>query len=238
MAAGSGECLVDSRHPAVCKTLGIHAAKCLVFVCNMFGFYLTKHKLHAETKDMADGAGVRFCVYNSKTGEKVAEPAAKVNGSKADAEWTAKDMRKAGDTDGLKYYFEATAPRAKKIKSSNIEVKNPQVVSMEWDKKACFWGNEIELTIKTFEMNDLSPDCTVNIWEEEKEHPDKLLLTSDAKLDKDEVKVKFTLDFDLKNVSQFDTDDDYRFYAVVNIPSLGKYFRQEEENYLFVSNDF
>ena len=80
-------------------------------------------KLHAETKDMAEGSGVRFCVYNSKTGEKVAEPAAKVDGSKADAEWTAKDTREAGDTDGLKYYFEAIAPRTKKVKSSGIEVR-------------------------------------------------------------------------------------------------------------------
>ena len=39
-------------------------------------------KLHAETKDMVERAGVRFCVYDSKTGEKVAEPAAKVDGRK------------------------------------------------------------------------------------------------------------------------------------------------------------
>jgi type VI secretion system secreted protein VgrG len=45
-------------------------------------------KLHAETKDMADGVGVSFCVYDSRTGEMVAEPAARVDGSRADAEWT------------------------------------------------------------------------------------------------------------------------------------------------------
>jgi len=67
MAAGGGECLVDSRHPAVCKTLGIHAAMCLVFVCNMFGFYLTKHSvaLSRERELKRDGAVAENTVNGS-----------------------------------------------------------------------------------------------------------------------------------------------------------------------------
>jgi type VI secretion system secreted protein VgrG len=90
-------------------------------------------KLHAETKDMADGAGVRFCVYNSKTGEKVAEPAAKVDGSKADAEWT---YHYEYDPDNPlkkkpKFYFTADAPRAKQKKSSDVEISAKIKVRMQ-----------------------------------------------------------------------------------------------------------
>jgi hypothetical protein len=79
-------------------------------------------KLHAETKDMADGAGVRFCVYNSRTGEKVAEPAAKVDGSKADAEWTYHYDPSVTLKEKPKFYFTAGAPRAKQKKSSDVEI--------------------------------------------------------------------------------------------------------------------
>src|SRR5574344_444110 len=66
--------VIDSRHPAVCKTLGIHAAKCLVFVCNLLGFYLTKHNWGSyRIIDMAPGvltaslavkAGCRFSYHS------------------------------------------------------------------------------------------------------------------------------------------------------------------------------
>ena len=65
-------------------------------------------------------------------------------------------------------------------------------------------------------MEDELPECKVDIWEEEREHPNKLLQSTTVKLDKDEVKVKFTLNFTLKEVSQFDKDDDYRVYAARN----------------------
>jgi hypothetical protein len=90
-------------------------------------------KLHAETKDMADGAGVRFCVYNSKTGEKVAEPAAKVDGSKADAEWTYHYEYDADNPlkEKPKFYFTADAPRAKQKKSSDVEISQNHEITVE-----------------------------------------------------------------------------------------------------------
>jgi len=192
-------------------------------------------KLCAETKDVE--AGVTFTVYNKATGEEVTSIGAEVEGDKAEAEWYASDPREKDDRNELKYYFLVTANRAKECKSSDIQVKNPRVVSMAWDKKAAFWGEEVELTINTFEMDDLQPDCTVNIWEEEIENPDKLILSSDITLDKEEVKIKLTIDFSLKDVSKFDFDDDYRLYAVISIDKLGKYFRQQKENYILISND-
>ena len=61
--------------------------------------------------------------------------------------------RSPEDTEDLKYYIEATSLRCKPVKSGDIQVKNPKVISMEWDKKAIYWGDEIELIIKTIEMH-------------------------------------------------------------------------------------
>jgi len=195
-------------------------------------------KLYAEVAEFEEGQGVTFTVYNARTGEAVYEAGSDVQDGKAEAQWNPIDTRSSDDTGELKYYFEVTAARCKPVKSGDIQVKNPKVISMEWDKKAIYWGDEIELIIKTIEMEDELPECKVDIWEEEREHPNKLLQSTTVKLDKDEVKVKFTLNFTLKDVSQFDKDDDYRVYAVATIDQLGAYFKQEEEKYLIVSDDF
>lgn len=195
-------------------------------------------RLHAETKDFEEGQGMTFTVRNAATGETAAVIGAEVRDGIAEAEWRPTDTRKPDDTRELKYTFEVSGNRCKKIKSGECQVRNPRVVSMEWDKKAAMWGDEVELKISTFEMADDLPECKVDIWEEGREHPDKLLQSATVKLDKDEIKVKFTVDFTLKDVSQFDKDDDYRIYAVLFVDCLGKYFKQSEENYLLVSNDF
>lgn len=198
----------------------------------------TPIKLYAEVTEFEEGQGVTFTVYNEQTGEAVYEAGSEVQDGKAEALWNPIDTRSAEDTEELKYYIEATSLRCKPVKSGDIQVKNPKVISMEWDKKAIYWGDEIELTIKTIEMEDELPECKVDIWEEEREQPNKLLQSTTVKLDKDEVKVKFRLNFTLKDVSQFDKDDDYRVYAVATIDQLGTYFKQEEEKYLIVSDDF
>lgn len=195
-------------------------------------------KLHAETKDFEDGQGVTFTVYDRQTGEEVFQTGAEVKDGIAEAEWRPTDTRKPDDTRELKYTFEVTGNRCKKTESGECQVRNPRVVSMEWGKKAAMWGDEVELKISTFEMTEDLPECKVDIWEEEREHPDKLLQSATVKLDKNEIKVKFTVDFTLKDVSQFDKDDDYRIYTVLFVDCLGKYFKQSEENYLLVSNDF
>ena len=198
----------------------------------------TPVKLYAEVTEFEEGQGVTFTVYNEQTGEAVYEAGSEVQDGKAEALWNPIDTRSAEDTEELKYYIEATSLRCKPVKSGDIQVKNPKVISMEWDKKAIYWGDEIELTIKTIEMEDELPECKVDIWEEEREQPNKLLQSTTVKLDKDEVKVKFRLNFTLKDVSQFDKDDDYRVYAVATIDQLGTYFKQEEDKYLIVSDDF
>ena len=192
-------------------------------------------KLVAETKDMEDG--VTFMIMDDKK-RVVATLGADIEGDKAEAEWNPVDTRFPDDTRELKFTFEAKGNRCKKIASSECQVKNSKVISIEWDKKAIIWGDEVELKINTFEMADEAPDAIIEIWEEEKESPKKLITSSELTLDKDENTLKLTLDFSLTDVSQFDNDDDYRIYATVSIEKWGRYFKQEEENYLLVSDDF
>ena len=119
-------------------------------------------KLHAETKDME--GGVTFRVYDDK-GRQVFEKGADIEGDKAETEWNPIDTRQPDDTNDLKYTFEVVGNRCKTVESSECQVKNPRVVSMEWDKKAVFYGDEVTLTIKSFEMSDESPTCKIQLFE-------------------------------------------------------------------------
>ena len=87
-------------------------------------------------------------------------------------------------------------------------------------------------------MSEEAPTAIVEIWEEERESPKKLIFSSEITLDKDENTLKVTIDFPLTAMSNFDDDDDYRIYATVKIEQWGKYFKQDEENYLLISDDF
>lgn len=81
-------------------------------------------KLHAETKDTADGTGVKFCVYDSGTGEPAAELSGEVKGGKAEAEWTYHYVYDPENPlkEKPKFYFTADAPRAKQKKSGDAEI--------------------------------------------------------------------------------------------------------------------
>jgi hypothetical protein len=34
---------------------------------------------------------------------------------------------------------------------------------MEWEKQAVYYGDEVKLTIKTFEVSDFSPSCKLQL---------------------------------------------------------------------------
>jgi len=57
------------------------------------------------------------------------------------------------------------AARCKPVKSGDIQVKNPKVISMEWDKKAIHYDDKTTLKIKSFELSDESPTCKLQLWE-------------------------------------------------------------------------
>ena len=122
-------------------------------------------KLVAETKDME--GGVTFWIYDEKRRE-VTRLGADIVDGRAEAQWIPVDPRAVDDTRELRYRFEATGNRCKKVTGGEVQVRNPRVVSMEWDKKAMFWGKDIELMIKTFEMSDECPTAIIEIWEDER----------------------------------------------------------------------
>ena len=154
-------------------------------------------KLHAETKDM-DG-GVTFMIMDDKK-RVVATLGADIEGDKADAEWNPIDNRFPDDTRELKFSFEAKGNRCKKIESSECQVKNPKVVSMQWGKKAIYYGDKAKLKIQTFELSDESPTCKLQLWEKDYTTEDDFILEQDITIDSDEVETEIEFDFDVDKV--------------------------------------
>ena len=78
----------------------------------------------AETCSGNKGYGRRkrgnVSVYEEKSGRKVAETGAAVKEGKAEAEWWPIDTRPVNDKKELRYIFEITGNRCKKIKSGEI----------------------------------------------------------------------------------------------------------------------
>ena len=78
-------------------------------------------KLVAETKDMEEGSGVTFTVYEEKSGKKVAETGATVKDGKAEAQWI---YHYNGEnlTEKPRYYYEVTGNRCRKAVSRAVEI--------------------------------------------------------------------------------------------------------------------
>jgi hypothetical protein len=76
----------------------------------------------------------------------VAELAGENRGGRAEAAWKAVDIREAGDTAALEYFFAAVTPRAQDLRSSALPVKNPKVVGMRWEPEILY-GDELSLAI-------------------------------------------------------------------------------------------
>ena len=157
-------------------------------------------KLCCEVTEFEEGQGVTFTVYNVQTEAEVTGIGAEVKDCKAEAQWTPVDTRSSDDTGELKYYFEVTAARCKPVKSGDIQVKNPIVISMEWDKKAIYWGDKATLKIKTFELSDESPTCKLQLWKKDYTTEDDFILEKDITIDKDEVEQEIEFNFDVEKL--------------------------------------
>ena len=155
-------------------------------------------KLHAETKDME--GGVTFNIFDSSTKRQVASIGADIKDDKADAEWNPIDTRFPDDTKELKFSFEAKGNCCKKIESIECQVKNPKVISMEWDTKAIYYGDKAKLKIQTFELSDESPTCKLQLWEKDYTTEDDFILEQDITIDSDEVETEIEFDFDVDKV--------------------------------------
>ena len=158
-----------------------------------------KLKLVAQTKDMQDGEGVTFFIYDHKNWE-VANIGATVKGGKAEAEWYAVDKRYSTDKKELGYTFVVKSLRTKIKESDKCTVKNPQVLSMEWDKKAIYYGDKATLKIQSFELSDEKPSCKLQFWEKDYTSEDDFILEKDITIDNDEVESEIEFNFDLDKV--------------------------------------
>ena len=167
-------------------------------------------KLVAETKDME--GGVTFWIYDDK-GREVISIGAEIKGNKAEAEWNPIDTRLPNDTKALKYSFEVTGNRCKKIESSKIQVKNPKVISMEWDRKALYYGDKATLKIKTFELSDEKPSCKLQLWEKDYTSENDFILEEDIIIDKDEVETVIEFKFGLKKFKLTEKNNELIIFA-------------------------
>lgn len=157
-------------------------------------------KLHAETKDMEDGSGITFHVYDEHKRE-VYSAGADVKDNATDAEWSPVDIRKTGDRKELRYTVEATAIRCRTEEGGSIQIKNPQVVSMEWDKAALYYGDSAVLKIKTFELSDEKPVCKLVLFDEYFNKNKEFLYEKEIKINKDDIEEEIEFSFPLKKLN-------------------------------------
>ena len=157
-------------------------------------------KLHAETKNMEGGSGITFHVYDEHKRE-VYSAGADVKDNVADAEWSPVDIRKTGDRRELRYTVEATANRCRTAEGASIQIKNPQVVSMEWDKAALYYGDSAVLKIKTFELSDEKPVCKLVLFDEYFNKNKEFLYEKEIKIKKDDIEEEIEFSFPLKNLN-------------------------------------
>ena len=167
-------------------------------------------RLHAETKDLE--GGVTFWIYDDR-GSLAASIGADIQDGKAEAEWNPVDIRKTGDSRELRYTAEATAIRCRTAEGGSIQIKNPQVVSMEWDKAALYYGDSAVLKIKTFELSDEKPVCRLQLWEKDCATADDLILEQDIKIDSDEIEKKIEFKFDIDKVLDEEADGELEVFC-------------------------
>ena len=109
-------------------------------------------KLVAETKDMEEGSGVTFTVYEEKSGKKVAETSARVKDGKAEAQWI---YHYNGEnlTEKPRYYYEVTGNRCRKAKSGAVEIGAKFSLILQSDIDYEVYGFEVLLIKNDDEEN-------------------------------------------------------------------------------------
>jgi hypothetical protein len=154
-------------------------------------------KLEASCNaDTEEGAGVIFRVYKEGADIKRDKPEYETQGTnregKAEAGWVPAETREQGDKTELKYFFTVTTPRAEIIKSGPVSVKNPQVLEMKWEPEAIYYGDEVKLLVKTFEVADFSPEIMLKIVERQK----KICVHEEnVNAAKDEIEIHLEIEF-------------------------------------------
>lgn len=125
------------------------------------------------------------------------------------------DNRLPDDTSELKYKFEVIGSRCKKNESGECHIKNPRVVSMEWNKKAVYYGDKATLRIKTFELSGEKPVCKLQLWKKNYTEEDAFILEQNITIDKDVVETEIEFNFSLRQLNVKHSD-----YELIIAPIL------------------
>ena len=164
---------------------------------------------------------------------KAGEVAGTNNGGKAEAEWVVRDIRDDDEKDELTYTFTASALRCREVKSSSIAVKNPQIVEMKWEHDAVLWGKDAVLKIKSFEVAEIDQNLVIEFYERQSK---VLLKKEEYTIDKDDIDITISANFELDKASQFSSVDEYYVCAIAYIASSQKKF--VTRNDLCILTDF
>lgn len=146
--------------------------------------------MSVECRDMEDGEGVTFSVYNSQSGQKVMDTGSVVKDGKAEGVWTYhyRHGKEAPLREKPKFYFTAEGQRCRQAKSGETEIGAKIEILLH---------NEIECEVKGFAVSliqngdtDCSEKVSFNRGKIEKESmiPGEYVLhfEIDEKKDKDE----------------------------------------------------
>lgn len=145
---------------------------------------------------------------------------AEVRDGIAEAEWKPTDTRKPDDKRELKYTFVVSGNRCKKIKSDECQVRNPRVVSMEWEEDFAYPGDTIKLKIKSFEMKDFNYSGVLNFYDRQKFSNSEPLFTETVSIDEEEKEVEIELSVDKLNMSYKDEAGFAKLCAEVMIKDI------------------
>ncbi len=76
-----------------------------------------------------------------------------------------------------------------------------------------YYGDEVKLTIKTFEVSGFSPSCRLQLWNNGTEKEDVLVYEQDITIDKDELEVNIKTTFDSDSIAKSAEGSDLNIYA-------------------------
>jgi hypothetical protein len=99
-------------------------------------------------------------------------------------------------------------------------VKNPQILSMEWEPEAIYQGQEVALILKTFEVAEFAPKATTQAWEHLKKNSEKMLDEQEVTLDTNNMEIHIKTPYDVKHLERYNEEKEYEIQAKVVSNSL------------------
>ncbi len=183
-------------------------------------------KLFAETKFISSGVTFNIFDHNKRL---VTSVGAEVKDNKAEAILKVKDNRMPENTEKLKYIIEAKADRCNAVESNECRIKNPKLISVEWDEDTVYYNDKLNLKIKTFEIAEDSPSCKLCFYEKGILPEEEPLFEQELTVDKDEIEKEIEICFETEDVITTKKLKSIDVYVVLRIEDKD-YIEQEPTN--------